>query len=99
MDIGLMKNVNNSIKKINAYIILVTLIMLTSASDNQKQRNCLSLDSRLYNQQTQACKGDYQANRNWFAWIMGGSRSPHFHFLDLVELLHSKNNINPSIDK
>ncbi|MEW6983528.1 hypothetical protein AAD001_12830 [Colwelliaceae bacterium 6471] len=94
-----MKNVNNSVKKRNVYLMLATLIMLTSASDNHKQRSCLLLDSRLYNQQTQICKGDYLANRNWFAWIMGGSRSPHFHFLDLVELLHSKNNINPSIDK
>jgi len=36
------------------------------------------------------CQKIIASNQSWWAWLKGESPSSYFHFLDLIELLHSK---------
>ncbi|EGN75360.1 hypothetical protein A28LD_0973 [Idiomarina sp. A28L] len=39
---------------------------------------------------------DCAASLNWVEWVSGKSRSPQFHFLDLLELLFGNKSNQPS---
>jgi len=50
---------------------------------------CMAINSDLpVNHSNHPCQAHYLSNQSWWAWFKGGSHSAHFHFLDLVELLH-----------
>jgi len=65
--------------------------MYSSVETNQAQafNTCMSIDSKLpLNHSNHPCQTSQLSNQSWWAWFKGDSRSAHFHFLDLVELLH-----------
>jgi hypothetical protein len=50
---------------------------------------CMAVASNLpRNHSAHPCKVHFQSNQSWLSWLSGNSRSAHFQFLDLVELLH-----------
>lgn len=51
---------------------------------------CMIVASNLpRNHSAHPCHSSYQANKSWLSWLSGDSRSAHFQFLDLVELIQS----------
>jgi len=53
---------------------------------------CMVVASNLpRNHSAHPCRVSTQSNQSWLSWFSGNSRSAHFQFLDLVELLHQHN--------
>jgi hypothetical protein len=53
---------------------------------------CMAVASNLpRNHSAHPCRVNTQSNQSWLSWLSGNSRSAHFQFLDLVELLHQNN--------
>jgi hypothetical protein len=66
-----------------------TIYSTIEASQIQALNACMSIDSNLpLNHSNHPCQTSQLSNQSWWAWFKGDSRSAHFHFLDLVELLH-----------
>jgi hypothetical protein len=77
---------------------LATMLTITAAyslekSANDRQANllnsCMVVESNLpISHHNHPCHATYMSNKSWWAWLSSDSKSAHFHFLDLVELLH-----------
>jgi len=52
---------------------------------------CMTIESKLpLNHINHPCQQAVLSNQSWWAWLKGDSPSSYLHFLDLIELLHSK---------
>jgi hypothetical protein len=52
-------------------------------------KSCMTVKSNLpMNHNYHPCNKTYMSNKSWISWLSNDNNSAHFHFLDLVELLH-----------
>jgi hypothetical protein len=83
--------------KLNVLIAAFIIVIFSATFYQHKQQKmaqlqrCLSSDHLLpINHINHPCQKAISPNQNWWAWLKGDSSSSYFHFLDLLELLHSK---------
>lgn len=76
-----------------AFTITLTVVVSFNASTYNKQADllasCMAVESNLpMNHSNHPCHAVYMPNKSWLSWLSNNNKSAHFHFLDLVELLH-----------
>lgn len=74
-------------------ILTITAAYSIEQSASDKQANmlsaCMAVESNLpISHSNHPCHATYMPNQSWWAWLSSDSKSAHFHFLDLIELLH-----------
>ncbi|WP_139326897.1 hypothetical protein [Shewanella sp. UCD-KL21] len=84
-------------------LILVAYFAMSETEPALQAQQCDCSDDVTYNASlpsshpTNRCAVDSD-NVSWGSWVTGNSRSSQFHFLDLLELLHSNDNNKPISD-
>ncbi|RUO19003.1 hypothetical protein CWE08_10620 [Aliidiomarina iranensis] len=75
--------------------IAVAGIMSWQVAANRPANNC-SIDVVIPGERQVLQRLDCAASLNWIEWISGKSRSPQFHFLDLLELMFGDKGEKPN---
>lgn len=83
--------------KLKTFCLALTLTLAVSVNfsvanfNNQSDllTSCMAEKSNLpMNHNNHPCNDIYMSNISWVSWLSNDNNSAHFHFLDLVELLH-----------
>ena len=81
-------------------LMLVAYVAMSDTEQALQSQHCDCSDNVIYNASLPSshpnnrCAIDSE-NVSWGNWVTGNSRSSQFHFLDLLELLHSNDNSKP----
>ncbi|WP_144211970.1 hypothetical protein [Shewanella donghaensis] len=84
-------------------LMLVAYVAMSENQQNLQAKQCDCSNDVTYNSSlpsshpTNRCAIDSD-NVSWGDWVTGNSRSSQFHFLDLLELLHSNDKSKPIND-
>lgn len=68
--------------------LAVPLFTMSGASPDLHNANCTKTTGIDGNEIT-TCVVQHSANNSWLEWLAGNSRSSHYQFIDLFELVYS----------
>lgn len=80
-----------------AIALAVPLFTMSGASTNLHNANCTFEQSADGQQLLQTCVYGHAANSSWLEWFAGNSRSAHYQFIDLFELVNSHKEDNRQV--
>lgn len=86
-------NIIKSAKKriLLAAALAVPLFTMSGASTDLHNANC-TVAQNSEGELVKSCVSLHAANNNWLQWLAGNSRSSHYQFIDLFELVYSHKN-------
>lgn len=79
---------SNKKRVILACALAVPLFTMSGASTDIHNANC-TVTTNAEGQMVKSCVVRHSANNSWLHWLAGSSRSSHYQFIDLFELVYS----------